>query len=230
MSLIEPEAPSADAPAGHAHHTEETWGFAKRDYLGGDSGPQVCARYRLSLSTFNQRAAREGWRKCDQPDPPPIPDDDPEAGEPVDCAALAGDALVQVRRALRKGRAGEAASWMRLHEKLPARQEADEARARRRERVAQAQGADGAGAVMANALKPLRERMAFINTLGVAQVRVGRAWRQGHISTDVYNRFNGLHSGAAGDLDQFVASDAAASAVQGDPHCSHSDFSPAPDP
>ena len=171
------------------------------------------------------RARREGWRKADQPDPPPVPDDDPEAGEPVDCAALAEDALVRVRRALRLGRAGEAASWMRLHEKLAARLEADREAGRRRERVARSRGAAGAEDPLVSALAPLRDRMAFINGLGTAQVRVGRAWRQGYISDGVYDRLNGLNSAAVGVLDQLLAA-----AAPGDPPSSHPDFSAAPDP
>ncbi|RZJ96910.1 MAG: hypothetical protein EON88_05190 [Brevundimonas sp.] len=221
----------ADAPAGHDIRSAARWDLARHDYLAGDSGRQVCDRYGLSLSTFNQRARRDGWRKCDQPDPDPVPDDDPEADQPVDCAALAEEALVHVRGALRRGRAGEASSWMRLHEKLLARLEAEAARERRREQVARRQGSNGAEEALANALRPLRERMAFINTLGSAQIRVGRAWSQGHISTDVYNRFNKLHSGAVGVLDgRLAALDAEALAAASDAHCSHSNFSAAPDP
>lgn len=221
--------PPADAPAGHAIHSPETWAMARRDYLAGDSAPQVCDRYGLNESTFSDRARREGWRKCDQPDPPPLPDDDPEDGEPVDCAALAEDALVRVRRALRRGRAAEAASWMRLHEKLIARREAEEGRARRRERVARAHGSDAADDPLAAALRPLRERMAFINSLGAAQLRVSRAWRQGQISDGCYERFNGLHSGTADAYDHLLAV-ADSPPHPADPHSSHPDFSAAPDP
>uniref|UniRef100_UPI0025BF4E07 hypothetical protein n=1 Tax=Brevundimonas sp. TaxID=1871086 RepID=UPI0025BF4E07 len=149
------------APRGRAVHSPEIWTQARRDYLAGDSTEQVCGRYGLKERTFRDRARREGWRKADQPNPPPIPDDDPEAGEPVDCAALAEDALVRVRRALRLGRAGEAASWMRLHEKLAARLEADREAGRRRERVARSRGSAGAEDPLVSALAPLRDRMAF---------------------------------------------------------------------
>jgi len=214
------------APAGHAPRSQAAWDLARRDYLAGDSRTQVCDRYGLNPSTFTDRARREGWRKADQPDPPPVPDDDPEADQPVDCAALAEDALVRVRRALRLGRAGEAASWMRLHEKLAARLEADREAGRRRERVARSRGSAGAEDPLVSALAPLRDRMAFINGLGTAQVRVGRAWRQGYISDGVYDRLNGLNSAAVGVLDQLLA----AAAAPGDPPSSHPDFSAAPDP
>jgi len=224
-----------DAPAGQALRSQATWDLARRDYLAGSSRTQVCDRYGLNPSTFAGRARREGWRKADQPDPPPVPDDDPEADDPIDCAALAEDALVRVRRALRLGRAGEAASWMRLHEKLLARLEAEEACRRRRDRVARSRGSAGADDPLAKALGPLRDRMAFINGLGTAQVRVGRAWRQGYISDGVYERLNGLNSGAVGELDRVLAAadagaDAAALAAGDESYPSHPDFSAAPDP
>lgn len=222
-----PDAPPAHTPQGYTIHAQPTWDLAREDYLAGDSGTQVCERYGLNPSTFADRARREGWRKCDQPDPPPVPDDDPGADEPVDCAALAEDALIQVRRALRKGRAGEAASWMRLHEKLVARVEAEAARERRLRRTARARGADGAGDPLTAALQPLRERMAFINSLGAAQLRVSRAWRQGQISEGCFERFNGLHNGAVDAYDHLIA---AAEAHPDGSHRSHPEFSAAPDP
>lgn len=220
----------ADSRAGYARHSQAVWDLARRDYVAGDSGTQVCDRYGLRPSTFTDRARREGWRKSDQPDPPPVPDDDLEGDAPVDCAALARDALGRVRQALRKGRAAEAASWMRLHEKLLARIEAGVTRERRRERVEQTQGSAGARDPLVNALRPLRERMAFINGLGAAQVRVGRAWRHGYISTMVYERLNGLNSAAVGALDQLLATPAADLAAGGDSDNSRSVFSVAPDP
>lgn len=208
--------PPAHAPQGYTVHAQPTWDLAREDYLAGDSGTQVCERYGLNPSTFADRARREGWRKCDQPDPPPVPDDDPEADEPVDCAALAEDALVRVRRALRRGRAGEAASWMRLHEKLTARREAERQAAARRERVARAQGSDGAAGV----LEPLRERLAVIGAISATHVRLGRAWALGHISTPSFEALSAMNEDA---IQTLALSDA-------DSHNSHPDFSAARDP
>jgi hypothetical protein len=94
---------------------------------------------------------------------------------------------------------------MRVHDKLLARIEAEAGRERRRERMARARGADAADEALAEALKPLCERMAFLNTLGAAQVRVGRAWSQGHISTAIHDRLNGLHSVVAEGYEHSVA-------------------------
>lgn len=213
---------SPEAPAGHALRSQAAWDLARRDYLAGESRTQVCDRYGLNPSTFTDRAKREGWRKADQPDPPPVPDDDPEAGEPVDCAALAEDALVRVRRALRLGRAGEAASWMRLYEKLTARLEADREAGRRRERVEEMRGSAGAAEPLERALAPLRDRLAVIAGVTGTHLRLARAWRQGLLTKMDFHQLSALNDGAVEDLK--LAIEAA------DPHASHPDFSDAPDP
>ena len=233
--------PSPDAPhpiphaplrRGRAVRSDATWDLARDDYLAGDSAEQVCHRYGLSPSTFSDRARRYGWRKRDQPDPQPVPDAfsyDADPDGPIDCAALAEQALNRVAQALHNGRASEAASWMRVHDKLLARIEGEASRARRRERVARARGSDAADEALAEALRPLRERMAFLNALGAAQVRVGRAWSQGHISTAIHDRLNGLHSVVAKGYDRSLAAHAAASRP-GSSGSSHPEFSAAPDP
>lgn len=213
---------SPDAPAGHAPRSQAAWDLARRDYLAGDTRTQVCDRYGLNPSTFTDRARREGWRKADQPDPPPVPDDDPEAEEPVDCAALAEDALVRVRRALRLGRAGEAASWMRLHEKLTARLEADREAERRRDRVEDMRGSAGAAEPLERALAPLRDRLAVIAGVTGTHLSLARAWRQGILTKMDFHQLSALNDGAVEALK--LAIDAA------DPHSSHPDFSAAPDP
>lgn len=209
------------APAGHAPRADSTWDLARRDYLDGDSRSQVCDRYGLSPSTFADRAKREGWRRCDQPDPAPDPDDDPEADEPVDCAALAGEALIRLRR----GRAAEAASWMRLHDKLTARLEAGRQAAARRARVARGRGSDAA----AGGLEPLRERLAVIGTLSATHVRLGRAWALGHISTPSFEALSAINEDA---LRTLALSDAAAADMDDADSSDSSDsvFSAAPDP
>lgn len=227
-----PHTPAhASLRRGRAVRSDATWDLARDDYLAGDSAEQVCHRYGLSPSTFSDRARRHGWRKRDQPDPEPVPDIpyDADPDGPIDCAALAEQALTRVAQALHNGRASEAASWMRVHDKLLARIEAEAARGRRQERVARARGADVADEALAEALRPLRERMAFLNALGAAQVRVGRAWSQGHISTAIHDRLNGLHSVVAKGYDRSLAAHAAASRP-GSSGSSHPEFSAAPDP
>jgi len=117
-----------DAPRGHDYEdpaprdgyrvrSEATWAAARRDYLAGDTAEAVCDRYGLKLGTLRYRAAREGWRRCDAGDPDPWPDaDDPvedAAADAPDLAAMAAQALMRLNRAVRRGRAAEAASWLR---------------------------------------------------------------------------------------------------------------------
>ncbi|WP_449253428.1 hypothetical protein [Brevundimonas naejangsanensis] len=102
---------------GYRVRSEAVWAAARRDYLAGDTAEAVCDRYGLKLGTLRSRAAREGWRRCDAGDPDPWPDeDDPvedAAADAPDLAAMAAQALMRLNRAVRRGRAAEAASWLR---------------------------------------------------------------------------------------------------------------------
>src|SRR5690606_36102252 len=121
-------AETADASRGHYYEdpaprdgyrvrSEATWAAARRDYLAGDTAEAVCDRYGLKLGTLRSRAAREGWRRCDAGDPDPWPDEDDTvedaAADAPDLAAMAAQALMRLNRAVRRGRAAEAASWLR---------------------------------------------------------------------------------------------------------------------
>jgi len=104
----------ADDPAsdGYRVRSARTWTAARRDYLAGDAAEAVCARYDLKLGTLRARAAREGWRRSDIEDVWPDPQDEaPET--PPDLAQMAAQALMRLNRALQRGRAAEAASWLR---------------------------------------------------------------------------------------------------------------------
>lgn len=73
----------------------------------------------MSLSSFRLHARVGGWRRIDQP----ASDIAPEPGEyhpddDVSFADLAEEAFLNIRRALGTGRAAEAATWMRLYDKL----------------------------------------------------------------------------------------------------------------
>lgn len=111
-------ADPADARGGYRIRSHDAWAAARHDYLSGDTAEAVCARYDLRLGTLRARAARDGWRRLDQGDPEPVDlAVEAEAGLP-DYDEMARHALVRLDRAVRRGRPGEAASWMRLHEKL----------------------------------------------------------------------------------------------------------------
>ncbi|RZJ19551.1 MAG: hypothetical protein EON91_00470 [Brevundimonas sp.] len=117
------------ARGGHRRASDATWARAREDYLAGDSAEMVCARYDLREGTLRHRAKVERWRRSDQPDPEPVDlDAEIEAGLP-DYGQMARHALVRMNRAVLRGRATEAASWMRLHQRLLAlaTQSADQA-------------------------------------------------------------------------------------------------------
>ncbi|MGO4410340.1 MULTISPECIES: hypothetical protein [unclassified Brevundimonas] len=98
---------------GYRVRSERTWAAARRDYLAGDSAEAVCARYDLKLGTLRSRAAREGWRRSDIDDVWPDPQDEEAPAAPPDLAQMAAQALMRLNRALQRGRAVEAASWLR---------------------------------------------------------------------------------------------------------------------
>lgn len=197
--------PPDHTPEGHRIRARTTWLLARYDYLQGDSAEQVCDRYGLKVSTQRDRARKEGWRKIDQPDPDPVEDEIDDS--PVDCEAMADEALTRVRAALRRRRPAEAASWMRVHEKLSAVVTARADRERRSARIDQARGGGGA-------LDAVTRSLTSIRNMARAQAEVNAAAACGALSPD-----------QAETLSQGLWSARRASRSDDDPHSSHSDFS-----
>lgn len=115
-------SPLRGAPgSGYRVRSEETWAEAKAAYLGGMSAEAVCARFDLGVRTLRMRAKAEGWRRVDQPDPPPAAAFDAEALEALDedpmldAADLAALAWRRARRAVMQGALREALGWRRVH-------------------------------------------------------------------------------------------------------------------
>ena len=163
-----------DHGAGRRVRSGEVWARARGDFLAGLSAREVCVRHDLGLSALKARARREGWRRSDQADPPPIRDlgYDPELAEdldeeleaetPADVGDMAGRALLLARRALALGRLGEAQGWTGVWRRLGGRPRADaEADARRAQLALEAQSArtDAAHAHAALALQKARSAL-----------------------------------------------------------------------
>lgn len=109
---LDPEQP------GHDHHGN-VWDRARREYLSGVTAATVCQRYGMSLRSFRLHARAGGWRRIDHPDCGIAPEDGEfHPDDAVSLAHLADQTFLNLRRAIGAGRAGEAASWMRLFDKL----------------------------------------------------------------------------------------------------------------
>lgn len=98
------------------------WDLARREYLSGMRAIDICRRYGMSLRSFRLRARVEKWRRIDRLDC----DVEPEDGEyhpddDVGFADLADQVFLNIRKAIGSRRAAEAASWMRLFDKLALR-------------------------------------------------------------------------------------------------------------
>lgn len=106
------------ARTGYHRVSDDAWARARADYLAGKSASVVCDRYGMRLSTLRNRAAAEGWRRQDQPEPDPVDlEEERQAGLP-DPADMAAHALIRLNRAILMGHATEAGRWMRLHVRL----------------------------------------------------------------------------------------------------------------
>ena len=112
-----PRPPHAELD-GYRIRSDDTWDAARRDYLAGDTAGAVCARYDLREGTLRHRAAREGWRRGDAPDPDPVDLEAETAGGLPDLGDMARHVMVRLDRAVRRGRAAEAASWLRIWRSL----------------------------------------------------------------------------------------------------------------
>ncbi len=136
---------------GYRIRSDETWAKARDAYLAGETAEEVAFRFDLTLGSLRHRARIENWRRVDQDDPdgsgyrsergssllepgegrlddPRLENRWGHIGDDEGYAALAERALFQLRRAMAQGRGGAAASWMRVHDRLTARAEQEEAR------------------------------------------------------------------------------------------------------
>ena len=112
--------------------SDATWEVIRQAYLAGVPARDLCDRYEVALSTLRLRAKEGGWRRADQADSDLFPADAdgwvhydaaeaaPVAGEDESWVDLADRAGFRLRRAIASGRAAEAASWLRVHDRLRA--------------------------------------------------------------------------------------------------------------
>lgn len=117
---------------------DSVWAAAREDYLAGLSAPEVCDRHGVRLAALRSRAAREGWRRIDQPWAPPNRLDPGDEGvelearvggnlDKIDLCELADVAFRRMMRAVLRGDAVGALRWRRVHLAMQA-EEAEMAR------------------------------------------------------------------------------------------------------
>jgi hypothetical protein len=115
-----PDAPARAASA-HRKHGPRVWDWARADYEGGQPASVICKTYNSGLSTFRERAAREGWRRCDA-EPEMLPADadrlDALSDNDDDPHALALLAWKRFALSLRDGDRLGARAWLRLHREM----------------------------------------------------------------------------------------------------------------
>ena len=103
---------------GRTRHSARLWGQARNDYLAGDSGPAICARYGLKLGTLRARAKLDGWRRLDHPrDLLSLERSDPDAQlhkRRFEAGGLFDLACKRLDRAVRADRLRDAQAWSRL--------------------------------------------------------------------------------------------------------------------
>ena len=101
------------------------WAAVREDYLAGRSAPDCCRRHGVGLTSLRNRAAKEGWRRQDQPWTPPTTLDPWDEGvelearvggdlDKVEYAELAHVAHRRMMRAVMRGDATEALRWRRV--------------------------------------------------------------------------------------------------------------------
>jgi len=113
--------PSSNEPAasGYSPRSELVWANARHDYDAGLSASDVCARYDLSLSTFRDRARREGWRRAVTLGDARAPwTDEDEEDLDTDPIAMAHAAWRHAARAVAQGDRHAARTWTRLASEL----------------------------------------------------------------------------------------------------------------
>ncbi len=114
---------------GVASAPDAVWEAVRADYLSGRSATECCRRHGVGLTSLRNRAAREGWRRADQPWAPPDRLDpwdegvelDQKVGGDLDRVELYELSYVAHRRMMRavmRGDAMEALRWRRVRQAM----------------------------------------------------------------------------------------------------------------
>lgn len=122
---LSPQPGPEPAPTGPRSAPDEVWAQVREDYLAGAAARACCHRYGVGMSALRERAAREGWRRVDQPWTRGARLDPDDEGvqldkrvdgdlDRVELDQLAFVAWRRMMRAVMHGDAGEALRWRRV--------------------------------------------------------------------------------------------------------------------
>ncbi len=115
---------------------EAVWKEVRADYLAGLSAPRCCRRHGVGLTALRLRAAREGWRRADQPWIPPSTTRDPwDPGRAleeevhgdlsrIEPRQLSQVAWQRIQHAVLRGDAAEVLRWSKVQALMQAEVEA----------------------------------------------------------------------------------------------------------
>lgn len=130
---------------------DEVWVTVREAYLAGMSAPECCRRHGVGLTALRVRAAREGWRRADQPWTPRNQMDPWDEGVELE-ASLDGDldrvemrdlswvAHRRMMRAVLRGDAVDALRWRRVREAMDAEEAEMERLTEQEEAIRRMQG------------------------------------------------------------------------------------------
>lgn len=104
---------------------DAVWDQVRQDYLSGIPAAEACRRHGVGLTAMRNRAARETWRRADQPWTPPNALDPEDEGrsleesvggdlDRIELPQLAHVAACRMMRAVMRGNAAEALRWRRV--------------------------------------------------------------------------------------------------------------------
>ncbi|WP_298747349.1 hypothetical protein [uncultured Brevundimonas sp.] len=131
-------APKPRRPGGRRPAPKTVWDAVRADYLAGLPAHECCRRHGVTIAALRSRAARNGWRRIDQPWTPANALDPSDEGvqleqrsegdlDRIDTGELVFVAHRRMLRCVLRGDAAGALRWRRVAQAL----EAEEAEMRR---------------------------------------------------------------------------------------------------
>ena len=123
----------SEEPQGRNRPPDEVWARVREDYLAGTSAADCCRIHGVGRTALHDRAAREGWRRRDQPWTSPARLDPWDEGvaleeriggdlDQLDYCQLSGVANARMMRAVLRGDAAAVLRWHRVERIMDAAQ------------------------------------------------------------------------------------------------------------